>query len=42
MTVDRNAENLPAAQLYGPPGFTLECRTHDGYRRAKGQDSMSR
>ncbi|MFF6844549.1 GNAT family N-acetyltransferase [Streptomyces tanashiensis] len=41
VTVNHNAENLPAAQLYGSLGFTLECRTH-GYRRAKDQDSMSR
>ncbi|WP_218779456.1 N-acetyltransferase, partial [Streptomyces sp. NRRL B-24572] len=41
VTVNHDAENLPAAKLYGALGFTRECRTH-GYRRAKAQDSMSR
>ncbi|MEV4426285.1 GNAT family N-acetyltransferase [Streptomyces sp. NPDC053792] len=41
VTVNHDAENAPAARLYGSLGFTVECRTH-GYRRAKAQDSMSR
>ncbi|MFF0428789.1 GNAT family N-acetyltransferase [Streptomyces sp. NPDC004520] len=41
VTVNHDAENLPAAKLYGSLGFTRECRTH-GYRRAKDQASMSR
>ncbi|MFF0476939.1 GNAT family N-acetyltransferase [Streptomyces sp. NPDC004284] len=41
VTVNHDAENLPAAKLYGALGFTRECRTH-GYRRAKAQASMSR
>ncbi|MGW5779812.1 GNAT family N-acetyltransferase [Streptomyces sp. NPDC003863] len=41
VTVNHDAENLPAAKLYGSLGFTVECRTL-GYRRAKDQDSMSR
>lgn len=41
VTVNHDAENLPAAELYGSLGFTRECRTH-GYRRAKDQASMSR
>ncbi|MFF5284291.1 GNAT family N-acetyltransferase [Streptomyces sp. 62] len=41
VTVNHDAENLPAAKLYGSLGFAVECRTL-GYRRAKDQDSMSR
>ncbi|WP_225804727.1 GNAT family N-acetyltransferase [Streptomyces sp. NK15101] len=41
VTVNHDAENAPAARLYGSLGFTRECRTH-GYRRAKAQASMSR
>ncbi|MCZ0978415.1 GNAT family N-acetyltransferase [Streptomyces diastatochromogenes] len=41
VTVNHDAENLPAAKLYGALGFTRECRTH-GYRRAKDQASTSR
>ncbi|MEU5918867.1 GNAT family N-acetyltransferase [Streptomyces sp. NPDC047141] len=41
VTVNHDAENLPAARLYASLGFTVECRTH-GYRRAKDQASMSR
>ncbi|MER7949415.1 GNAT family N-acetyltransferase [Streptomyces sp. NPDC096079] len=41
VTVNHDAENLPAAKLYASLGFTRECRTL-GYRRAKGQASMSR